>query len=134
MSKEVIFSGDELELLNALDRTGCVLTDDGKFYCNMENDKLRYNSRLPVRIKGTYAPVENGWKIAYTVIPAPRTIFIGIFCLLALLSFVVSGASFTGAAFFAIFCGALVINFLAQKNSCLRRFENGLLNKTDFEW
>lgn len=134
MEKEFIFSGDELELLNALDRTGCVLTDDGKFYCDSENRKLQLNSRLPIRIRGTYAPAEGGWKICYSLWPAPRTMAIGIVCLIVLAAFLISGASYTGTAFFAILCGAMVINYLAQKKSCLRRFESTLLHKPELQW
>lgn len=133
MAQEVIFSGDELELLNALDRSGCVLTDDGKFYCDLENDKLPFNSRLPVRIKGTYASGESGWKITYQILPAARTGIIGAVCLIMLIAFAVSGQSLTGTGFFAIFCAAMVINFLGQKKACLRRFENMLLHGRDME-
>jgi len=133
MKQELFFSGDELELLNALDRSGCVLTDDGKFYCDMENDKLPFNSRLPVRIKGTYAAEEAGWKIVYSMMPAARTMVIGAVCLVMLLAFAISGQSLTGAGFFAIFCAAMVINFLGQKKACMRRFENVLLHGRDLE-
>ena len=134
MKKEILFAGDELELLNALDRTGCVLTDDGKFYCDSENRKLQLNSRLPIRIRGTYAAGDGGWKIVYSIAPAPRTLAIGVFCVIALAAFLISGASYTGTAFFGILCGAMVINYLAQKKSCLRRFESTLLHKPEFEW
>ena len=133
MKQELFFSGDELELLNALDRSGCVLTDDGKFYCDLENDKLPFNSRLPVRIKGTYTAGENGWKINYSIQPAGRTMAICAVCLIILLAFAVSGKSMTGTGFFAIFCGAVAINFLGQKKACLRRFENMLLHGRDME-
>lgn len=133
MKQEIFFSGDELELLNALDRSGCVLTDDGKFYCILENDKLPFNSRLPVRINGTYEAAEGGWKIAYNILPAARTMAIGAVCLVVLLAFAISGQSLTGAGFFAIFCAAMAINFLGQKTACMRRFENVLLHGRDME-
>lgn len=132
MVKEILFSGDELELLNALDRAGCVLTDDGKFYCNMEKDDLPFNSRLPVRIKGTYAAAEGGWKIAYSVGPAPRTLLIGVIFGVLFLSSLMAGMG-TGMVLFAILTAAMAVNFLGQKNACQRRFENILLHRRDYE-
>lgn len=131
--KEIVFSGDELELLNALDRSGCVLTDDGSFSCIMENDNLPFNSRLPVRIKGTYMAAEGGWKITYRMMPATKTIAIGLVCLIVMAAFLVTGGSLTGAGFFAIFCGAIAVNFLGQKKACMRRFENKLIHGREVE-
>ena len=131
---EVFFPGGELELLNALDRSGCVLTDNGKFYCDSENPRLQLNSRLPIRIRGTYAPAEGGWTIAYTLRPAPRTVAIGAFCLAAMGAFVLTGGSYTGAGFFAILCAAVAVNYLAQKKDCQRRFESTLLHMPESEW
>ena len=71
MEKEVFFAGDELALLNALDRSGCVLTDDGKFYCDSENRRLQLNSRLPIRIRGTYARAEGAGPSPIPWAPGP---------------------------------------------------------------
>ena len=128
MVREIAFAGDELELLNALDRAGCVLGDDSKFRCDMENDKLPFNSRLPVRITGAYIRQETGWKIGFRAVPATKTLMVGVFCLIALLGFALTGGSITGMALFAILLAALVINFLAQRKSCLQRFESILLH------
>ena len=111
MAKEILFSGDELAFLMALDRGGCVLTDDGKFYCDLENEKIAMRSRLPVRIKGEYESCESGWRIRYRVLPAPRTAAIALlFAVLfaaSLVSFAVAGGSLTGSALFGILCGAV---------------------------
>lgn len=127
MAKELFFSGGELELLVAMDRTGCVLTDDGKFYCDLEKDGVP-SSRLPVRIRGTYAAENRGWKIRYQVVPEPRTSVIGIvFALLfaaSLISFAVTGGSLTGSALFGILNAALIVNYAAQYKGCMKRFEN----------
>jgi len=128
MAKEIIFSGDELEFLMALDRGGCVLTDDGKFYCDLENEKIAMRSRLPVRIKGEYESCENGWRIRYRVAPAPKTAMIAlIFAVLfaaSLVSFAAAGGSLTGSALFAILCGAMAVNYSVQYKSCEKRFRN----------
>lgn len=129
MAQEIMFSGDELELLNALDRSGCVLTDDGKFTCSLQNDKL------PMCLKGEYASVEKGWKLTYRIAPAPRmTVIGGIFALLflvSLISFARTGV-FTGAVLFGILLVAMVVNYTGQKKDALKRFENSLLRGTDY--
>ena len=132
MAKELIFSGDELALLVAMDRAGCVQTDDGKFYCDLENDKLPWGSRLPVRILGTYESMERGWKIALRIRPAPRTLLIGIIFAVLFLSSLIAAPG-KGTVLFGILSAAMVVNFAAQKNGCLRRFENVLLHGRDFE-
>ena len=130
MAQEVIFRGDELELLMAMDKAGCVLTDDGKFYCDLENPALGYNSRLPVRIRGTYATGEDGWKIAFQAIPAPRTMVIGcvfvVFFLAMLIVFLGTGEGLTGLGFSLILCAAMVINYFAQYKGCVKRFANAM--------
>ena len=128
MKREILFAGDELELLNALDRAGCVLGDNSKFHCDMENDKLPFNSRLPIRITGEYIRQETGWKIGFRAVPARKTLMVGLFCLVALICFALTGGSITAMALFAIILAALVINFLAQKKGCLQRFESVLLH------
>jgi len=130
MTKELFFSGDELELLVAMDASGCVLTDDGKFYCDLENEKLAMRSRLPVRVKGSYGSCENGWRITYRMQPAPRTILIGVLLAVLLVSNLLTIAaaegSWTGSVLFGILIGALVVNYGAQYKSCVRRFENAM--------
>ena len=125
MMRELIFSGDELELLVAMDAAGCVLTDNGKFYCDMDNEKLRYSSRLPARIRGEYAPCEGGWHIRFQVTPGPRTAAIGVIFGVLLASFLISG-SFSGAGLFVILSGAVVLNYLLQRSGCVKRFESCL--------
>lgn len=132
MAQEIIFPGDELMLLNALDRSGCVLTDDGKFYCDLENDNLPFNSRLPVRFRGTYAPADTGWRITYSILPANRSLVIGLVFVLMLVGSLAFGAG--GAAMpFGILTVAMIVNFLGQKSACMRRFENKLLHGRDLE-
>ena len=130
MAKVIIFTGDELEFLMALDKAGCVLTDDGKFYCDLENEKVAMRSRLPVRIKGTYVSSEAGWKVTYRVVPAPKTALIGvIFAVLfvaSLASFAAAGGSLTGNALFGILCGAVAVNYAVQYKSCEKRFARAL--------
>ncbi len=130
MAQKIIFTGDELEFLMKMDQLGCVLTDHGKFYCDLENDKLAMQNRLPVRIRGEYAPCEAGWRITYRVMPAPRTWLIGgIFLLLfaaSLLSFLAADGSITGSALFGILCAALVVNYVTQYKACAKRFENAV--------
>jgi len=122
-----MISGGELEFLMIMDQAGCVLTDDGKFYCDLEKNGAPA-SRLPVRVKGTYAAENDSWKIRYRVIPAPRTMVIGvIFALLfvaSLISFGVTGGSLTGSALFGILNAALIVNYMAQYKGCMKRFEN----------
>ena len=131
--KAFVYSGDELELLSAMDRSGCVLTDDGKFYCDLKDDDFSVsNSRLPARIKGSYEPVASGWKIAYRVVPAPKTaliaaIFAVLFCA-SIAAFAVTGGSLTGSALFGILCCAVAVNYAVQYKGCEKRFEN-LFNK-----
>ena len=130
MAQKVIFRGDELELLMAMDKAGCVLTDDGKFYCDLENPELGYNSRLSVRVKGTYTTGENGWKIAFQAMPGPRTMVIGciftVFFLVMLVNFLTTGEGLTGLGFSLILCAAMVINYLAQYKGCVKRFANAM--------
>ena len=127
MAQELMISGDELELLAAMDRSGCVLTDDGKFYCDLDKDGMQ-TSRLPVRIQGTYVSAEAGWRITYRVVPTPRTMVIGmVFAFLfaaSLISFAVTGGSLTGSALFGILNAALIVNYAAQYKGCMKRFEN----------
>ena len=130
MKKELRFSGDELGLLVALDRTGCVLTDDGKFYCDLENGKLAMRNRLPARIRGEYTPGEQGWILSYRVLPAPKTVLIGVIVAVLLTANLItraaSGESLTGSFFFAILLGALAVNYAAQYKECVKQFENQL--------
>ena len=127
--KEFVFSGDELELLSAMDRSGCVLTDDGKFYCDLKDDDFSVsNSRLPARIKGSYEPVASGWKITYRVVPAPKTVLIAVifgvlFCA-SILAFAMTGGSLTGSTLFGILCCAVAVNYAVQYKSCEKRFAN----------
>jgi hypothetical protein len=67
------------------------------------------------------------------MMPAPKTIAIGAICLAVTVLFLITGASLTGAGFFAIFCAAIAVNFLGQKKACMRRFENVLLRGRDLE-
>lgn len=123
MSRKILFQGDELVLLMAMDTAGCVQTDAGRFYCDMEKDDLPFNSRLPVRIKGEYASVSDGWEITFRVVPAPRTLLIGaVFCVF-FLSFLISG-NFSGGGLFGILFAALFVNFAGQHKSCVKRFES----------
>jgi len=130
MEKEILFTGDELEFLMKMDRIGCVLTDDGTFYCDLGTEKLPINSRLPARIKGSYQQEGAGWRITYHVVPGPRTILIGgIFLILfgtSLISFAAVGGSLMGSGLFGILCAALILNYATQYQDCAKRFENGM--------
>ena len=117
-----MFSGDELEFLAAMDRTGCILTDDGKFICDPEKSGLSFGSRVPLSIKGTYAPVENGWKITFRAVPAKKTIWIAVMFLATLLCCLMVG-SWNSAGLFGILCAALAGNYVPQNKEMLKRFE-----------
>ena len=121
MAREILFSGDALELLAALDASGCVLTEEARFFCNLEGETLPFNSRLPVRIKGDFAPGEEVYKIRFRVLPAPRIALLGGSFLTAALGCLAAG-NLRGAALFGILAAALGVNFAAQRKSCLRRF------------
>ena len=123
MAKELIFSGGELELLAAMDRTGCVLTDDGKFTWDPEKCGMGFGSRVPVKIRGTYAPADGDWKITYQVIPAKKTVLIGMLYLAVLLCCLLVG-SYRSAILFVILNVAMVVNYVPQNKETLKRFEN----------
>ena len=124
MTREIRFTGDELELLMAMDGAGCVLTDDGAFYCDADNIKLRYAGRLPARIRGTYTREGEEWVLRCSIVPAPRTTVIGAVCFLVFLCFLITGISLRGAILFGILSLAMAVNFLAQRSECMRRFES----------
>ncbi len=121
MAQEIIFTGNELEFLMKMDQLGCVLTDDGKFYCDPEKNGLSYGSRVPVIIKGSYVPGDGGWKLTYWVVPAKKTIGIGILFLATLLCCLIIG-SYSSAGLFCILSIALVVNYVPQNKECLKRF------------
>jgi len=123
MAKELFFSGGELELLAAMDRTGCVLTDDGKFTWDPEKCGMAFGSRVPVKIRGTYAPADGVWKITYRVIPAKKTVLIGILYLAVLLCCLLVG-SYRSTILFVILNVAMVVNYVPQNKETLKRFEN----------
>ena len=126
MQNEITFAGDELMLLSRMDAAGCVLTDDGKFYCDVEIGKL------PLRVTGTYAPVDDGWRIAYRMGLPPKMLAMGgVFAALFLFGIVTwaqTGVK-TSALLFGILTAALAVNFLSQKKGCAKRFEGLLLGK-----